>query len=254
MVNDWQMIVDAYNSNRHRTIKTRPISVWDGKSKNQQDYIDVKYDFEKGDKVRVLYKKELFEKGTYGYEQQMYQITRILRTDDFNWLEQKHYVAPILQSGALGKEKSDWYMGYELQKVEGAERNPKVSEKKAAQRVAAEDKKKAQEKQKRQLAKEGLDDAAPVVRKKKKRSVDPNEIVGLKIQVKWFSRGGKDQVLTSSDSAKGSEGSFYRGKLTSYDKKTKLYRIKYADGLTAMINLTQPKAKDYVPPTSWKKA
>ena len=66
MVNDWQMIVDAYNSNKHRTIKTRPISVWDGKSKNQQDYIDVKYDFEKGDKVRVLYKKELFEKGTYG--------------------------------------------------------------------------------------------------------------------------------------------------------------------------------------------
>ena len=28
----------------------------------------MKYDFEKGDKVRVLFKKELFEKGTYGYE------------------------------------------------------------------------------------------------------------------------------------------------------------------------------------------
>jgi len=214
----------------------------------------VKYDFEKGDKVRVLYKKELFEKGTYGYEQQMYQITRILRTDDFNWLEQKHFVAPILQSGALGKEKSDWYMGYELQKVEGAERNPKVSEKKAAQRVAAEDKKKAQEKQKRQLAKEGLDDAAPVVRKKKKREVDPNEIVGLKIQVKWFSKAGKDQVLTASDSAKGSEGSFYKGKLISYDKKAKRYKIKYEDGLTTTINLTDPKAKNYVPATSWKKA
>ena len=254
MVNDWQMIVDSYNSNRHRTIKTRPISVWDGKTKNQQDYIDVKYDLEKGDKVRVLYKKELFEKGTYGYEQQLYQITRILRTDDFNWLEQKHYVAPVSPSGVVGEEKSDWYMGYELQKVEGTERNPNVSEKKAQQREAAEQKKKAEEKQKRQLAKEGLDGAAPVVRKKKKRSVDPNEIVGLKIQVKWFSKGGKNKVLTSSDSAKGSEGAFYRGKLISYDKATKRYRIKYDDGLTDTINLTDPKAKDFVPSTSWKKA
>ena len=72
--------------------------------------------------------------------------------------------------------------------------------------------------------------------------------------MKWFSKGGKDQILTASDSAKGSEGSFYKGKLTSYDKKTKRYRIKYADGLTATINLTDPKAKDYVSPTGWKKA
>ena len=252
MVNDWQMIVDAYNSNKHRTIKTRPISVWEGRSKNKQDYIDVKYDFQEGDKVRVLFKKELFEKGTYGYEQQLYEITRILRTDDFNWLEQKHYVAPILQSGALGKEKSDWYMGYELQKVEGAERNPKVSEKKAQQREAVEEKKKAQEKQKRQLAKEGLDDVP--TRRKKKRAVDPNEIVGLKIQVKWFSRGGKNKVLTATEVSKGSEGRFYKGKLLSYDKKTKRYSIRYEDGLTDTINLTDPKAKDFVPASSWKKA
>ena len=112
---------------------------------------------------------------------------------------------------------------------------------------------KVKAKQKRMLAKEGLDDTAPPVRRKKKRKVDPNEIVGLKIMVKWYSRGGKDFVLTKSAAAKGSEGTFYKGKLTSYDKKTKRFRIKYDDGLTDAVNLIDPKAKDYVPPTSWKR-
>jgi hypothetical protein len=40
----------------------------------------------------------------------------------------------------------------------------------------------------------------------------------------------------------------------SYDKKTKRYSIRYEDGLTDTINLTDPKAKDFVPSTSWKKA
>ena len=103
----------------------------------------------------MLYKKELFEKGTYGWAKGVYTITRIERTDDFNWLEQKHFVAD-----GGGDENPDWYMGYEMQKVEGADRNPRVDEKKASQREAQLQKKVAKEKQQRQMAREGLDEAA----------------------------------------------------------------------------------------------
>ena len=49
-----------YNEDFHRTIKADPGEVWSCVAKNKQDYQDIKYDFQKGDKVRVLYKKELF--------------------------------------------------------------------------------------------------------------------------------------------------------------------------------------------------
>ena len=115
LVEDWDDLIGNYNESYHRTIKADPQEVWDGKDKNKQDYKDIKYEFQKGDKVRVLYKKELFEKGTYGWEPQLYEITRILRAGDFNTLEQKHFVSPVLDSGAnevnLGQEKSDWFMG-----------------------------------------------------------------------------------------------------------------------------------------------
>ncbi len=61
-------------------------------------------------------------------------------------------------------------------------------------------------------------------------------------------------MLTKRDSDRGSEGTFYRGKLTSYDKKAKRYGIKYDDGLTGTVNLTDPKAPDFVARSSWKKA
>jgi transposase InsO family protein len=164
LVEDWDDLIGNYNESYHRTIKAEPGEVWSGDDKNKQDYKDIKYAFQKGDKVRVLYKKELFEKGTYGWEPQIYVITRILRTDDYNWLEQKHFVAPISASGATGQEKSDWYMGYELQKVEGVERSPDFDEKKKERSEAQVEKKKAEAQQKRRLAKEGLDDAAPPTR------------------------------------------------------------------------------------------
>ena len=39
----------------------------------------------------------------------------------------------------------------------------------------------------------------------------------------------------------------------SYDKKAKRYAIRYEDGLTATINLTDPKSKDFVPTSNWQK-
>ncbi len=172
LVADWSQLIQNYNGSYHRTIKAEPLEVWDGDAKNKQDYEDIKYEFQEGDTVRVLYKKELFEKGTYGWEDRLYVITRILRDGDFNTLEQKHFVAPILASGGTGQEKSDWFMGYELQKVKGVERSPDFDEKKMKRSEAQEEKKKAKERQKRMMKKEGLDDAKPTARKQRKRKVN----------------------------------------------------------------------------------
>ena len=92
MIEDWDELIGNYNESYHRTTKAEPGEVWDGDDKNKQDYKDIKYAFQKGDRVRVLYKKALFEKGTYGYESQLYQITRILRSGDYNTLEQKYHI------------------------------------------------------------------------------------------------------------------------------------------------------------------
>ena len=172
LIADWGQLIRNYNDSYHRTIKAEPLEVWDGDARNKQDYEDIKYEFQEGDTVRVLYKKELFEKGTYGWESRLYAITRILRDGEFNTLEQKHFVAPILADGNVGQEKQDWFMGYELQKVEGVERSPGFDEKKMKRSEAQEEKKKAKEKQKRLMKKEGLDDAKPTARKQRKRKVN----------------------------------------------------------------------------------
>ncbi len=162
LIADWSQLIQNYNGSYHRTIKAEPLEVWDGDARNKQDYEDIKYEFQEGDTVRVLYKKELFEKGTYGWEPRLYSITRILRDGEFNTLEQKHFVAPILADGTVGQEKPDWFMGYELQKVPKGtvERSPEFDEKKMKRAEAQEEKKKAKAKQKRKMAKEGLDDTA----------------------------------------------------------------------------------------------
>ncbi len=174
LIADWDQLIQNYNDSYHRTIKAEPMEVWSGDAKNKQDYEDIKYEFQEGDTVRVLYKKELFEKGTYGWEDRLYVITRILRDGDFNTLEQKHFVAPMLADGTIGQEKADWFMGYELQKVAKGrvERSPDFDEKKMKRSEAQEEKRKAKERQKRMMKKEGLDDAKPAARKQRKRKVN----------------------------------------------------------------------------------
>jgi len=253
LIEDWGEIVGNYNEDFHRTIKAEPQEVWDGDAKNKQEYEDVKYDFVKGDRVRVLYKKELFEKGTYGWEPQLYQITRILRTGEFNTLEQKHFVSPVLASG-LGAEKSDWYMGYELQKAEGDEVSAARSEQKVKRSEAKAKKQTAQEKQKRKLAKEGLDDAPsvrPRKRKPKRQAQVTQKLVGKRIAVKWASKGGNNFILTAG---KTGPSEFYSGKVVSFDPVDNRFQVLFDDQKSRRytVNLTDPLSKDYVPPANWK--
>ena len=252
LVDDWQDLVEGYNESYHRTIKAEPMDVWTGDAKNKQDYKDIKYDFEVGDQVRTLYKKELFEKGTYGWDKQLYAITKILRDGDFNTLEQKHFVSPILASGDLGAEKSDWFMGYEFQKITGVERNPNFDEEKLKKSVAQVEKQKQQMKQKKQLAKEGLDDAAPILKKKPKKFANPQQLVGKRIAVKWASKGGKNFMLTVG---KKGPSEFYSGVVKSYDGGTKRYKVAFDDDKKTnyTVNLNDPTSTDYIPPANWKK-
>eukprot|EP01044_Picomonas_judraskeda_P001860 COSAG03_NODE_119_length_12315_cov_126.503847_11_plen_158_part_00 len=153
--------------------------------------------------------------------------------------------------GDVGKEKPDWYMGYELQKVESVERSPDFDQKKMDRSKAQEEKKKAKSKQKRQLAKEGLDDAAPEVKKKPKRKADLLK-AGQRIAVKWASKGGKNFMLTAG---KSGPSEFYSGKVTSYNPQTRRYKVVFDDQKQKRydVNLNDPKSSDYIPPSNWKK-
>ena len=253
LMEDWSELVGNYNEDYHRTIKAEPQEVWDGEDKNKQDYNDIKYGFVKGDNVRALYKKELFEKGTYGWEPQLYQITRILRTGDFNTLEQKHFLAPLSASGELGAEKPDWYMGYELQKADGDEVSAERSEQKVKRSEAQVKKKNAEAKQQRKLAKEGLDDA-PAIRKRKpeRQAQTTQKLVGKRIAVKWANKGGKNFILTAG---KTGPSEFYSGKVAAFSPGSNRFQVVFDDQKSKRytVNLTDPLSKDYVPPANWKR-
>src|SRR6185437_645685 len=64
---DWNNVlndlVTNYNNTFHTTIKAIPNDVKNGKDKNNQETVKIPSDFKVGDKVRVMTKKEIFDKG-----------------------------------------------------------------------------------------------------------------------------------------------------------------------------------------------
>ena len=61
-----------YNNDVHSTIKAKPEQVWLLKDKNKQKYKFIDFTLKKGDRVRILNKNSLFEKGTYEYSDELY--------------------------------------------------------------------------------------------------------------------------------------------------------------------------------------
>ena len=157
----FQAILRNYNGTRHTTIKAAPADVWNKKDKNTQHYRDMLYGFNKGDRVRLLYKKKLFEKGTYGWSKEVYKISRIDK--------QKHYVKDSGGHQLRKQGKKRYFMGYQLQRVDDVQVDPKANKKQIQKEKSEAKKEKAADRQKRKLKKEGLDDAAPVLRGKSKR-------------------------------------------------------------------------------------
>eukprot|EP01047_Picozoa_sp_COSAG01_P060396 COSAG01_NODE_7397_length_3224_cov_1.757120_3_plen_366_part_01 len=149
-------MVAAYNRRRHSTIKAKPIDVWNGASKNSQKYRYIQYDYKVGDSVRVLYKKKLFEKGTYGWRPGIYTIYKIKGN-----YPRAHYV-----KDSDGKKLKQHYMGYQLQKVEGDEVSPDYDAAAVAKAQLASKARSKASKTIRKLNKEGIDPEAKVKKKK----------------------------------------------------------------------------------------
>ena len=71
---DIERYVRNYNQDIHSTIKAKPEDVYRLKEKNKQKYTFIQFKLGKGDKVRTLDKKALFDKGTYEYSDKVYTI------------------------------------------------------------------------------------------------------------------------------------------------------------------------------------
>lgn len=67
-----------YNHSIHSTTHHKPIDIWNGKFSNEQNYTDVKYKLQEGDKVKKIIKRELFDKiDTVNASKQTYTIEKI---------------------------------------------------------------------------------------------------------------------------------------------------------------------------------
>ena len=70
-----QDILRNYNRDIHSTTKERPVDIWRGKRKNRQKRNNPTFDFQEGDRVRLLETKGLFEKsGAKGWSKKIYDI------------------------------------------------------------------------------------------------------------------------------------------------------------------------------------
>ena len=121
------------------------MKVWNG-GKNNQKYYDVDYDFQKGNRVRVIRKKGLVEKGKYAWKPGLYTIHK---------KKKRGYIL----KDSNGVKQLRRYMGYEMQKVDKDVQVSKQYSKKKAEKAAKKKRAaKAKEKQKRRLRKEGIAD------------------------------------------------------------------------------------------------
>jgi RPA family protein len=72
-------IIINYNDTEHRTIHNKPIDVWEGRVRPEQDVAKVEMKFKVGDRVRHVVKKATFDKAssTTNYTVKVYVITKI---------------------------------------------------------------------------------------------------------------------------------------------------------------------------------
>ena len=78
-INDLDNLIDNYNNTYHRTLKSKPSEVWNGREVNKQQRIYLDNEFEKGEQVRHLVKKKIFDKASSStnYTKKIYTITNV---------------------------------------------------------------------------------------------------------------------------------------------------------------------------------
>ena len=267
----WSDLIDGYNSDFHRTIQGEPMEVWEGKEKNKQELKDPTFDFKEGDDVRLLIRKGAFEKGTWEYSKDVFRIYDVQRSDKKSTSRVARYFVMDSDGDPLtsmdsesGKEEPSFYMGYQLLLANDIEDSPNYKEQKVKQQAAQTEKKEKAAKVSRKLAKEGLDDAAPVTRtrrKKRDKELTGKDLVGKRIQVGFaFDKPMTSAVAGLKSSLKNLKPAFYWGTITKFSSSTGKHSIKFEeDNKTLRINVSNPKDDDYISdkyikPANWKKA
>ena len=256
----FQAIVRNYNNTKHRTIKATPADVWNKKAKNTQHYRDMLYGFKKGDRVRALYKKKLFEKGTYGWSKEVYRISRIDK--------QKHYVKDAQGRHPRDKKgRKRYYMGYQLQRVKDVQVDPKADHEQIQKELAEAKSQKAADRQKRKLKKEGLDDA-PQVLSKGKRSA--SKAKASKTKAKPKAKKAKAKATKKQQFLERPEGRKVEVKYAMDDGSTQWfegtvkkqnkgkgkgkgsYKVKFPGEPAVSYSFTQKSSPHYIEPRSWR--
>ena len=118
-IDDLDKLIKNYNTTEHSTTQEKPNDIWKGKEENNQEINKVKYDFEKGDKVRYLLKASTFTKKSSNvkYSKSIYTISRI---------EGNAY---YLSNNINGNDLKKPYRGHELIKAVGGDFISKYDEK-----------------------------------------------------------------------------------------------------------------------------
>ena len=83
----------------------------------------------------------------------------------------------------------------------------------------------------------------------------PPGVVGKAVDVKFYSSGAKSFVVDKASIArrKKSSGTFYEGRVLSYDKKSREHTVKFEDGVKETYNLTDKQQGDFVAKgTGWR--
>ena len=259
-----QHLIERYNTDIHSTIKAEPLEVWEGEETNKQVYKNPTFDFEEGDKVRILRRQSDFKKsGTYQWSKDIYTIYDIQKKTGSSSSNVARYfvmdgneeILTYVDKAEKG-EYPTWFMGYQLLAANEVEEAPAFSAKKAARAKAQQATKDKAAKQRRRMAKEGLDDAVkPTKRRQPKRQVrsDPLRLIGSKIQVKWYDEG---PLTVKAQRERGSQGRFFPGTVKTFDNSRKMYKIAYEDDLDSayLTNLTEASRQSYIKPANWRRA
>ena len=108
-------IMFNYNNSFHRTLKARPLDVFNKNDINHQIINVPEYDFKLGDTVRKSNKKSIFDKGGQTFSQTLYTIVSI---------NPKSYIIKSIGNGQILRRT---YMGYELKKVKNMDYNVPIN-------------------------------------------------------------------------------------------------------------------------------
>ena len=260
IVQNLQTLIDTYNTDIHGTILAEPLDVWAGKAKNKQKLKDPTFDLEEGDQVRILERQSDFSKsGKYKWSEEIHTIYDVQKkAAPSSSRVARYYVMDSDGSIMTYEDKKDrneyptWFMGYQLQKANKAERPKGYDSKKVAREKTSQATKDAKARQKRALAKEGLDDAAPTKKSqpKRKAQADPLKLKGKQIKVKWYDDG---ILTTKAERLRGSQGKFFPGTVKAFDNTRKVYRVEYEDDVDGIYetNLTEQGRGSFIPKKNW---